>query len=115
MELPAFSSEHILSSCSGFTLKGSMLEALCLGLDGKMHTSRINLNAHISNEDGGFSWFGADFSRSTRNMSLEMRDNGVFLSAQLRSIRGEWVESEVDLSLHVVNIGGRGRLEFSPG
>ena len=39
-------------TCVAMHLDGSILRALCLGADGKYHTSEMDLNNHYANIDG---------------------------------------------------------------
>ncbi|EHK22121.1 uncharacterized protein TRIVIDRAFT_222442 [Trichoderma virens Gv29-8] len=104
-------SRKVQLSCSNFILEnGSFLKALCLGKDGLLHESSIDLNQHLEVENGklqpgsrGFLHHGAN-----GNQSFTLRDS--YLCARLngrQTQRGiEIVESMFDLSTRLENLNG---------
>lgn len=98
--------QRITQSCSATFLQGSILKGLCLGSDGKLHPSTIDLNQCYSNNNGHFADGGKVFN-TARMMELVPGDGKVILRGQLLSRDDGWQNAEVDLSLSVVNIDGK--------
>ncbi|KAG9022078.1 hypothetical protein FS837_006765 [Tulasnella sp. UAMH 9824] len=98
--------QRITQSCSATFLEGFVLKGLCLGSDGKLHPSTIDLNACYSNDDGRFVPGGKAFD-TARFMDLVPGGGKVILKGQLRSLEDGWRKAEVDLALSVVNIDGK--------
>ncbi|KIO27612.1 hypothetical protein M407DRAFT_7201 [Tulasnella calospora MUT 4182] len=98
--------QRITQSCSAIIFQGSTLKGLCLGSDGKLHPSTIELNGCYSNDDGRFVPGGSAFT-TARRMDLVSSGGKVILRGQLRSRDDGWRNAEVDLSVGVVNTDGK--------
>ncbi|KAA1478657.1 hypothetical protein DENSPDRAFT_845794 [Dentipellis sp. KUC8613] len=99
--------EYILVSCGMFSLEGSVLSALCLGNDGKYHQSSIDLNKHYGTRNGFLTSGRNGFYAGARNVSFEVMDTRALLCAEVSNQDGEYIYSEVDISLCVFNHSGR--------
>ncbi|KAG8900571.1 hypothetical protein FRC01_010081 [Tulasnella sp. 417] len=94
-----------LNVCIG-NIDGSILKGLCLGSDGKLHPSTIDLNGCYRNDDGRFVPGGKAFD-TARRMDLVPGGGKLILRGQLLSRDDGWRSAEVDLSACVVNIDGK--------
>ncbi|KAA8907830.1 Cyanovirin-N [Sphaerosporella brunnea] len=94
-------------SCCCFSLNGSILEALCLGRDGRLHHSAIDLNKHLANHDGRFSHVREDgnFSGSGNNFSIDF-ERGFKLEGYLEGCNKSVKAASFDLARIIGNVDG---------
>ena len=92
----------MLSSGCCYTLEGSKLKGLCIGAgQGLFHALELDLDDHYKNVNGHFVT-GKDFSSSSRNISIELSGQSLFLKAELASDSGDsWNETQADLAVDI--------------
>ncbi|ETW87826.1 hypothetical protein HETIRDRAFT_245866, partial [Heterobasidion irregulare TC 32-1] len=95
--------DSLLLSSSCLLLDGTRLKGLCLGMDGKMHASEIDLNDHYGNSNGEFKSGDKSFVYTARNLSLHLTTKSITLRAELRGWDSQYKQAEVDLSICIVN------------
>ncbi|GBE84655.1 hypothetical protein SCP_0606340 [Sparassis crispa] len=100
-------STKIAEGCTLWSLDSNTgkLSTLCVANDGNFHLSTIDLNEHLSNDDGKFNPDGRNFTYTARNVRLD----GLVVRAELR-YNEEWVEAAYDLQQCLWN--GNGNLQF---
>lgn len=98
--------ESILLSYSCFSLQKFVLHALCLGPDGRFYHSEIDLNNYWANKRGALNSDNKDIYCTARSVRLDT-SKGVFLYAELAHYDGRWLADSIDLSVCIVNHGGK--------
>lgn len=99
--------ERITQSCAGLFLQDSILKGLCLGPDGKLHPSTIDLTSCYGNHNGSFAPGDGAFFKTARNIKLQLVDGKAVLRGQLKDHIGSWCDAEVDISRCIVNANGK--------
>ncbi|KAI0632853.1 hypothetical protein C8Q77DRAFT_1120153 [Trametes polyzona] len=109
-------SEQLPDSCVGLHLHNSNLKALCVGSDGTLHPSKIDLDRYFENKDGELEFTGLDpsstappgFYRDSRNIYVRIASNWTaYLYADLRCTAGNYKSVAKDISAYVSNRRGR--------
>jgi hypothetical protein len=103
-----YSSDRITLSGGAMFLDGSVLHGLCLGPDGKMHATEIDLNDHYANRNASFvSADGHFYYTSDKNLTLNIENGAAMLRCKLCDYDNEYHDAEVDISICIVNLDGR--------
>lgn len=85
---------------------GRVLVAECRDVNGHHRTSRIDLNACLTNTNGRLFWArGGNFRPTARDVRLV--DGGKVLEAELGDGRGGWVRNRTRLDERISNDNGR--------
>ncbi|KAK5997585.1 hypothetical protein PT974_02948 [Cladobotryum mycophilum] len=102
--------ESIINDTSMAFLEGPQLHALCLGYDGILHASDINLNEHYENHNGDLV-NGRLFYNTASDVYLTRSQKDVLLHATLGGNHwntGDFVKQrQVDVSINILNRGGQ--------
>lgn len=72
----------------------------------RRHHSEIDLNNHWANKRGALDSDNKDSYCTARNVRLDT-SKGVFLYAELAHYDGRWLADSIDLSVCIVNHGGK--------
>ncbi len=91
-------------------LSSSTLKAVCVGNDGILYPSSINLNDHYENRGGEFVSGGRHFLSTSQNLSLRIAESSIKLEAKLLNYEKQWTSASVDLAICIVN--KKGQLNF---
>ncbi|KAF8423012.1 Cyanovirin-N [Tirmania nivea] len=85
------------------------LESECRDESGYTHQSRLNLDECIGNINGYFAWGGRGFSRSARNIKLEIEGSAQvpILRAELYDLAGNWNWRDISLTERISNFNGQ--------
>jgi hypothetical protein len=103
-----YSSDRITLSGGAMFLVGSVVHGLCLGPDGKMHATNIDLNDHYSNRNASFVSANNHFySTSDRNLTLNVKNGAAMLRCKLLDYNKKYRDAEVDISICIVNRSGQ--------
>ncbi|KLJ12476.1 hypothetical protein EMPG_12493 [Blastomyces silverae] len=117
-----------LDSCSNFHLEaGHILRALCLGRDGLLHESSIDLNSYLGAGEGEFIPDGRDYMNDPAHRTKDRMggpadrrqfyldfSKGLTLCGWISANRrAGGPKTEIDLSKHITN-GGDGKLVWQP-
>lgn len=87
-------------------LDGNMLVAECEDVNGRHHTSAIDLNDCLTNTNGRLGWArGGNFMASSRHVTLI--DGGDVIEAELGDGRGGWRHCKLNLNERITNDNGR--------
>lgn len=97
------------ASAQNIRIEGNNLVATVSNDAGHQADASLDLNAIIGNDDGRFSWGGADFVSSAENITLSIEgDAGVpILRAQLKNIAGDLVDADLNLAERIANDNGQ--------
>ncbi|KAK7039079.1 hypothetical protein VNI00_010243 [Paramarasmius palmivorus] len=105
-------SDRITVSASAMHLSGSILQGLCIHSDGKLYPSEIDLNEHYANNNGRFASNDRGFYHTSKDLKVNISNEGVILRGKLRDDSGRWRSAKVDLSVCIVNMGGGFRFVY---
>lgn len=83
-------------------MNGRILSCGLMGVNGTYFYNELDLDDVIGNFNGELKWNGNNWSKSSRNATLEQ---GV-LSAELKTRNGEWKSSSIDLNQYIGNSKG---------
>merc|ERR1712137_522472 len=85
-----------------------ILRASLQRVDGEWQDAEIDLNQFIGNEDGHFQWDSAGFSDSAEDIWFSVEGDGPvgILRAKLRTVDGELVDRDLNLSERLGNNDG---------
>ncbi|KAJ5278950.1 hypothetical protein N7478_004322 [Penicillium angulare] len=76
--------------------------------DDAYEPAELNLDEHIGNSDGFFTWEGDRVTESAENIELSFCDDGVWLEADLPEVDGgERGRQAINLSEHIENQNGQ--------
>ncbi|KAF8310744.1 hypothetical protein DL93DRAFT_2061772 [Clavulina sp. PMI_390] len=90
--------ESLLNSSSCFMLKGTVLNGLCIGTDGLLHWSSIDLNDYYGNDDASLVSGSGGFSSTSRKISLDLSGGSVVLKAECHEDFVDYGWASVDLT-----------------
>ena len=103
-----YSSDRITISGGALFLVGSVLHGLCLGPDGKMHATKIDLNDHYSNRNASFVSANNHFyNTSDKKLTLNIENGAAMLRCKLLNYDKKYQDAEVDISICIVNHSGQ--------
>ncbi|KAF1934865.1 cyanovirin-N family protein [Clathrospora elynae] len=87
---------------------GHMLRARLQRADGEWNDSEIDLNNHIGNDNGHFTWDGKGFAGSAENIHFALEGDGdvPVLRANLFDAEGNGQTRDINLGERVVNNDG---------
>lgn len=77
-----------------------------LGIDGHRHTSTLNLDHRIGNDDGSFTESMQDFSLSAEDITLAHDDTTMTIKADLKKKDGTKVAASLLIHEKIVNKKG---------
>ncbi|KGO63538.1 Cyanovirin-N [Penicillium italicum] len=88
---------------------GHILKAVLRNEDGDEQESTIDLNNHIGNDNGNFSWGGGDFQASADNVSFGREGDASvpILRAVLRDVEGGEHDADINLAERIGNNNGQ--------
>ncbi|KAG8702617.1 hypothetical protein FRC08_003363 [Ceratobasidium sp. 394] len=89
-------------SSQNIRLEGSTLHADCRASDGNFHSSSLNLDSCLGNENGSFQWGKQNFSHSAQGFGL----NVPILTASLQNEGGGFQQAEINLDERIANDNG---------
>ena len=89
-------------SSHSISINNGTLHATCKNIQGQDCNSSLNLNNHISNNEGHLTWGGNGFINSSQNVQV----NGNTLHARCQTSQGNWLDSSLNLDAHVGNNNG---------
>ncbi|KAI0668878.1 hypothetical protein C8Q78DRAFT_1080759 [Trametes maxima] len=103
-------SDCLTESCTCIHLHDNFLYALCLGADGRLHSSRIDLSKCYTNAGGNFTFASRGdrpYTSTARNVRLQVSvEEGVFLYAKLPCGDGSYNDAWVGLDHRIKNNRG---------
>ncbi|KAE8374222.1 CVNH domain-containing protein [Aspergillus bertholletiae] len=82
------------TSSTNIRLEGSTLVCNAKDTAGRDQETRLDLNRHIGNSDGWFTWEGQNFANSARNINLNPKGDGFWLEADLPKRDGGYRERQ---------------------
>ncbi|KAI0651306.1 hypothetical protein C8Q79DRAFT_1114299 [Trametes meyenii] len=103
--------DGLIESCTCIHLHKNFLYALCLGADGRLHSSQIDLGKCYSSNNGSFVHAGGrdrPYTFASSNVRLQVSaEEGVYLYARLRCSDGSYNDAWTKLDDWIKNNRGR--------